>query len=83
MLVQLTTNLGSNDFPDMPYLDGETREVNEFIGAKLVRLGVAINVTPEPPAPVVVAEAPATVAENEAPKPDKFQKVRAENKHPK
>jgi len=74
MLVQLKTNLGSNDFPGMPYLDGETREVSEDVGEKLVTLGLAIDVTPEPPPAPVVAEAP---------KPDKFQKMRADHKHSK
>jgi hypothetical protein len=73
MLVKLTTNLGSNDFPGMPYLDGETHEVSDTVGAKLVSQSLAVEIVPEPPASVVVAE-------ESAPKPDKFQKIRAENK---
>jgi hypothetical protein len=57
MIVKLKTNLGSNDFPDMPFLEGEEHEVSEAAGQKLVRLKLADDVTP-PPKPVVAKPEP-------------------------
>jgi hypothetical protein len=51
VLVKLKTNLGSNDFPGMPFLEGEKREVTDDIGQKLVRLKLAEDVTPPPEPP--------------------------------
>lgn len=83
MLVKLKTNLGSNDFPGMPYLEGETHEVSESVGMQLVSLSLAIDITP-PPAPVVAAPAVVEeVAAEPVTKPDKFQKLRADHKHSK
>ena len=85
MLVKLLTNLGSNDFPGMPFLDGEKHDVSDEVGAKLVRLRLATDVTP-PPKPAVKVE-PIAKAEPEAelppaPKPEKFSAIRAQHKVP-
>jgi hypothetical protein len=77
MLVKLLTNLGSNDWPDLPFLDGETREVSDGIGAKLLAQKLATAVQPtkdkDPPAKPAVVE-----SEIETPKasppPAKHQK---------
>ena len=83
MKVKLLTNLGSNDFPGFPFLDGDEHEVTDELGAKLVRLKLAVEILPPPakPAPPPVAEA--VKAEQpkviEAAKADKFSDMRAEN----
>lgn len=48
MLVKLLTNLGSHDYPDSPYLEGEEREVSGALAEKLLRNKHAIDVTPTP-----------------------------------
>jgi len=59
MRVKILLNLGSNDFPGHPYLEGEEHEVVDRLGAKLVRCGLAVDVTPPPvesePEPEAVA----------------------------
>jgi hypothetical protein len=70
MHVKLLTNLGSQDFPGMPFLEGETHEVADTVGAALVRRKLALDVTPPP------REAVAKMVSE----PDKFAKVRTENK---
>lgn len=53
MKVEVLVNLGSNDYPGLPYLAGETREVTEDIGKRLVANGHAREVevqAPEEPA---------------------------------
>ncbi len=77
MVVQLLTNLGSNDFPGYPFKDGETHEVTDLFGAKLVRLKLAVDVTP---APKAAEPKEATGPEEEAPKADKFAEVRKSHK---
>lgn len=54
MQVEVLVNLGSNDYPGLPYLAGETHEVSEAVGKRLVANGHAREVevqTPEEPAP--------------------------------
>lgn len=60
MKVQLICNLGSIEFPDTPYKDGEIRDVQDKLGEKLVKRGLAValpeektvEAEPEKPAPV-------------------------------
>jgi hypothetical protein len=54
MRIKVLTNLGTNDFPESPFKDGEEHEVNDELGSKLIRLRLAVDITP-PPAPKVVA----------------------------
>lgn len=60
MLVKLKTNLGSNDFPDHPFMEGEEREVSTAVGERLIALRLAVDITPEPK-PVVAQPAPIPV----------------------
>lgn len=48
MRIKCRTNLGSNDFPGMPFLEGEEHDVTDIVGAKLVTLRLADDVTPLP-----------------------------------
>lgn len=72
MKVTLLTNLGSNDFPEHPFLEGETHEVTDEIGTRLVRGRLAVDVT-EPVIVKAVAESIAAEPENNV------TKMRAEN----
>lgn len=74
MKVTLLTNLGSNDFPGHPFLEGETHEVTTEVGTRLVRGRLAVDVTE----PVTVK----AVAEAAAPE-NNFTKMRAEVGSPK
>lgn len=67
MRVKLLTNLGSNDFPDHPFMDGEEYDVSAELGAKLLALRLAVDVTPEP-VPVPKQEPAAIAAPATAPK---------------
>lgn len=67
MLVKLKTNLGSNDFPDHPFMEGEEREVSTAVGERLITLRLAVDITPEP-VPVPKQEPAAQVATATAPK---------------
>lgn len=44
MQVKIKTNLGTNQFPEMPYRDGDLKEVSDDVGAMLVRKGWAEEV---------------------------------------
>ena len=52
MKVKILTNLGSQDYPDCPYMEGECHEVEEALGLKLLRnrhaAAVAADETPAP-----------------------------------
>lgn len=55
MKVRILTNLGSVEFPDNRYLEGEEHEVDPSFGERLVRRKLAVDITP---APVVEASQP-------------------------
>lgn len=60
MRIKVTTNLGTNEFPDSPFLDGEEHDVNERLGELLVRRNLAVEITPLPkPIPVIPKQEPA------------------------
>jgi len=60
MRIQVTTNLGTNEFPDSPFLDGEEHDVNERLGELLVRRNLAVDITPpSKPIPVIPKQEPA------------------------
>lgn len=52
MNVKILTNLGSQDYPDCPYLEGECHDVSEVLGLRLVRnkhaVAIAAEETPAP-----------------------------------
>lgn len=48
MKVRILTNLGSVEFPDNRYLEGEEHEVEPSFGAQLVRRKLAVDITPSP-----------------------------------
>lgn len=50
MKIRIRTNLGSVEFPGMPWQCGEVREVHDTLGASLIARGVAEN-APQPEAP--------------------------------
>lgn len=63
MLVKLKESLGSNDFPDHPFLQDEEHEVNATLGKLLVQRGLAVDITPAPePIPVAPKQEPAADA---------------------
>lgn len=41
MQVEVLVNLGTNDYPEHPYLAGETREVSDAVGGRMVSNGHA------------------------------------------
>jgi len=47
MKVEILTNLGSIDFPDAPFLEGQIQEVAEPLGSRLIARRVA-RLVPEP-----------------------------------
>jgi len=47
MRVKLLTNLGSNDFPEHRFLEGEEHEIDDSTGGKLVAKKLAVDVTPQ------------------------------------
>lgn len=67
MRIKVLTNLGTNDFPETPFKEGEEHDVTDELGGKLVRLRLAVDVTPPPtpkPIPVVATkQEPAAVAD--------------------
>jgi hypothetical protein len=71
MKIRIRTNLGSVEFPGMPWLCGEEREVSETLGASLIARGVA-EACPQseaPRLPKAVAAVPDKPAISEAKKP--------------
>jgi hypothetical protein len=58
MRIKVLCNLGTNDFPETPFLDGEEHEVNQELGEKLVRLRLAVDITPPPAQKEPPAETP-------------------------
>lgn len=52
--VKLLTNLGSIEFPEHRFLEGEEHEVDDSFGERLVRRKLAVDITPPP---AVVGEA--------------------------
>lgn len=73
MQVEVLVNLGSNDYPGLPYLAGEIHEVSEAIGQRLVANGHARKVevqAPAEPAPAEPQVAPAAT-ESKQDKPAK------------
>jgi hypothetical protein len=73
MLVRVTMNLGTNEFPDSPFLEGEEHEVTETLGNVLVQRNLAVDITPatipvpkqEPAVETVLATAPKTKTSKE------------------
>lgn len=53
MKIRIRTNLGRMEFPNMPWMSGEEREVDEALGNSLIARGVA-ELCPQPEAPRVV-----------------------------
>jgi hypothetical protein len=45
MKVRILTNLGTNDFPEHPFLDGEEHDVPDEVASKMFRMGVAARVS--------------------------------------
>jgi hypothetical protein len=63
MFVNINTNLGTNDYPETSFLEGEVHEVSDDLGRKLVARKHASEVVPPQS-----AQKP-KVAEVEEPKP--------------
>ncbi len=79
MICKLLVNPGSNDYPDLfaevqdiP-VEGQEVNVPDSMGAKLIRNGHAIDITPPPKA----VKKPSQEESSEA---DQFAKLRTENK---
>lgn len=78
MQVKIKTNLGTNQFPDMPYREGDVRDVPDEVGAFLVRKRWAeevVQLKAVPPleikaSPPVAAEQPAAVPATETSTPE-------------
>lgn len=50
MLVQIKTNLGYQDYPELPFvMEGDEREVPESVGIQLVKRGHAVEVIDDSP----------------------------------
>lgn len=56
MKVRILTNLGRNEFPEYPLLEGEEHEVSEGLGESLVKRKLAVDITPLPPVVAVAIE---------------------------
>ena len=81
MRIKLLCNLGTNDFPETPFKDGEEHEVSDQLGRSLVAQRLAKDITPaaapeaepvvvkEEPKPEPVAEKPAAPVKAEPAKP--------------
>ena len=50
MKVEVLVNLGTNEFPETPFCEGETHEVDGKLGAKLVAQRLAREIPEEPKA---------------------------------
>lgn len=61
MRVKATTNLGTNDYPTCPLLEGEVGEVPDSLGEAMVANGHAVDVTPQVKAKLVANSEPAVV----------------------
>jgi len=61
MKILLRVNLGSREFPDFPFMEGETHIVSKDLGELLIRRGFALEVVTTPDQAKVkgVAKAPA------------------------
>lgn len=78
MQVKLKTNLGTMQFPDMPYREGDVKDVPDAVGAMLVKKRWAEEVAQlraVPPldlktSPPVAVEQPAAVLATETSTPD-------------
>lgn len=66
MKIRIRTNLGSVEFPGMPWHAGDVREVDDSLGASMVAKGVAEEVAQ----PKTVAAVPDKPAISEAKKPE-------------
>lgn len=64
----MMANLGTSEFPDSPFLDGEEHDVSDALGNQLVRRNLAEDITPEP-IPVPTQEPAVVAASATAPKP--------------
>ena len=58
MKVRIKTNLGSAEFPEMPWQADEERDVADDVGARLIARGVAEDAAPPVPAPKPEQEPP-------------------------
>jgi hypothetical protein len=69
--IKILTNLGTNDFPESPYHEGQEPTVTQCLADKLIQLGLATLIEVVSP-PVVEAQPPAEVVpvvEESLPKP--------------
>lgn len=95
MQIKLLTNLGSNDWPGLPWLEGETHEVNDLLGKRMIhaRVAVEVEVIPKPEPPKAIAEempppiaAPVKETKETEQQPnqkaDKFSETRAGHRPP-
>jgi hypothetical protein len=72
MKIRIRTNLGSAEFPGMPWQCGDEREVDETLGESLIARGVA-EACPQPESPQLpkaVAAVPDEPAIAKAKKPE-------------
>lgn len=71
MKIRIRTNLGSVEFPKMPWREGEEHEVDETLGASLIARGVAEACpqpeTPRPPKSVAAVPDKPAIAEVKKP----------------
>lgn len=56
MKVEVLVNLGSSDYPGLPYLAGEIHEVTEKVGAQLIANGHALAFQDEDDQPEVTSK---------------------------
>lgn len=69
MRIKVLANLGTSEFPDSPFKEGEEHEVSETLGSLLVRRRLADDITPPDPIPVPKQEPAAIAAPATATKP--------------
>lgn len=73
MQVKIKTNLGTNQFPDMPYREGDVKDVPAAIGELLVKRRLAEEIVELKTVPVVdlkavpASEPEATISTPEVP----------------
>lgn len=62
MQIQLTLNLGTKEFPNHPFREGDVREVPDDFGVALVARGFAVVVPSELPDEIKGVPAPPKIA---------------------
>lgn len=65
MQVKIKTNLGTNQFPDMPYREGDVKDVSDSVGAMLVKRGLADEIVQLKAVPPIEVKASPPVAEQQ------------------